>query len=665
MKTWVTLVFLLCSFLCFGQKEPSRFGKLTPADLEKKVYTIDSSANAVYLADVGSTEIIGNNKGWFSFQFRRHTRIHILNKNGYHEASIEIPLWAGSGNEEKLEGLKAVTYNLDNGKIVESKFEKENLFSEKRNRNLTIKKFTLPNVKEGSIIDFEYRITSDYLSLLQPWSFQGSSPRLWSDYTVSIPQFFEYVFLARGSTQFHINDRKPHTSSFSIHESNGAGPSQNYNFNSGVTDYRWVMKDMPSFKEESYTSSSRNYISRIEFQLSALRDPLTFKNLMESWEGVTKDLLEDVDFGRSLDNANYWMGDIVKPLLANASTPLDKARKIFNYVRDNTTCTDHEALYISQPLKSVLKAKNGRVSEINLLLTAMLKYAGIEADPVILSTKENGFVYTMYPMLSRFNYVISAARIDGQTYYLDASHPQLGFGRLLPSCYNGFARAINPNASNIALSSDSLRENKITSVYIYNDDKGKWSGRMKQSLGYFESYSTRKKVAEKGKEEFFKDVKKAYSFDIDIKNPALDSLGQHDLPVGIQYDFALNNNDEDILYINPLFAEGYKENPFKSAERSYPVEMPYTFDEVYVLTMEVPAGYTVDELPKGMKVNFNEAGDCQFEYLVSESNNMISLRSRVQFKRATFEPDEYEVLREFFNMIVKKQSEQIVFKKKK
>lgn len=663
MKLRATVGFLLCSLLSFAQKEPSRFGKLTPVDLQKKVYSIDSSANAVYLADVGSTQILGNNKGWFSFEFKRHTLIHILNKNGYDEANIEIPLYTNGSYTEKIENLKATTYNLENGAVTETKFDKENIFTEKRSKNLVIKKFTLPNVKEGSIIDFEYRIVSDYLSSLQPWSFQGSSPRLWSEYNASIPQFFEYAFLVSGFTSFDIKEKKDRVGYFSISEDNNATRTERYSFNSGVSDYRWVSKDVPSFKEEGFTSSAKNYISRIEFQLAALKDPLTYKNLLGTWDNVTKDLLEDEDFGKSLDNANVWMGDVVKPLLVNASSPLEKAKRIFGYVRDNTTCTNHDALYITQPLKNVLKAKNGRVSEINLLMTAMLKYAGIEADPVILSTKENGFVYTLYPMLSRFNYVICAVRIDGNTYYLDASQPQLGFGKLLPDCYNGYARTVNPAASFLIFSSDSLKENKLTSIYLSNNDKGKWIGKMKQNLGYFESFATRKKVLEKGKDAFFKEIKKGYSFDLEITNPAIDSLNNYDHGLTIQYEFTPAEPTEDILYFNPLLGEGYKENPFKSAERNYPVEMPYTSDETYLLTMEVPTGYVVDELPKPAIVKFNEEGEGIFEYLVTQSNNIISLRSRIRFKRATFHPEEYEVLRAFFDMIVSKQSEQIVFKK--
>jgi hypothetical protein len=114
-----------------------------------------------------------------------------------------------------------------------------------------------------------------------------------------------------------------------------------------------------------------------------------------------------------------------------------------------------------------------------------------------------------------------------------------------------------------------------------------------------------------------------------------------------------------------MFGEAYNENPFKSAERFYPVEMPYTSDETYLATIEIPAGYELDELPKSMKLKLNEEGEGYFEYMIAQSGRIISLRSRIKMNRATFQPEEYETLREFFNLVVAKQKEQIVFKKKK
>jgi hypothetical protein len=251
-----------------------------------------------------------------------------------------------------------------------------------------------------------------------------------------------------------------------------------------------------------------------------------------------------------------------------------------------------------------------------------------------------------------------------RNFYLDASQPRLGYGRLTPSCYNGHARMVNSSATPLEFSADSLMERKLTSILINTDEKGEWIGSMQQIPGYYESHSIRETIKEKGQGEFFKDVKKAFGLDVELINPKIDSLNNLEECINIVYDFKFAREKENILYINPMFGEGYKENPFKSAERFYPVEMPYATDETYVFSMIIPDGYVVDELPKPIVVKLNENDDGRFEYRISASGGTVSLRSRILLKRAYYLPDEYEILREFFNIIVKKHNEQIVLKKK-
>ena len=295
----------------------------------------------------------------------------------------------------------------------------------------------------------------------------------------------------------------------------------------------------------------------------------------------------------------------------------------------------------------------------------MLRKAGLPADPLMLSTKSHGYALSVYPIMDKFNYVVCRTVIGDKTFYLDASRPRLGFGRLSWECYNGHARVINPEATSVEFSSDSLNEKKTTSLLLFSDEKGEISGKMQQAPGYYESYSFRSKIKDKGVEELFKDIKKDFGVDAEISNTRIDSLEKYDQPLQLNYDVKLNFGNEDIIYLNPMFGEAYKENPFKSATRTYPVEMPYAFDEMFVLRMDVPPGYEVDELPKSIKVNFDEEGKNFFEYLISNSGGVISFRSRIKLTRSYYLPDEYEILREFFNLIVSKQSEQIVFKKKK
>lgn len=663
------LVFVCVSVLMFTShaqdKVNVKFGNVSEKDFATKVYSIDSNAHAVVIADVGSSVIEGNSKGWFSLVYKRYKRVHILNKNGYDVADVSIGLYSEGEDEEILEKVKAVTYNLENGKVVETKLDvKANIFKDKLNKNIVIKKFTFPNIKEGSIIEYEYTITSDYLQNLQPWEFQGSYPRLWSEYNLSLPEFFGYVFLTQGYKSYDIKTSKDRMESYRITDSRGVSASERYQLSANVTDHRWVIKNVPALKEESFTSTINNHTAKIEFQLSEYRQPLTYRRIMHTWDKVTDDMLKAESFGLQLTKDNGWLKDIIEPMKKSSSNKMELAQKIFEYVRDNFTCTDHSDLFMDQALKNIVKTKNGTVSEINLLLTAMLRHEAIDASPVILSTRSNGVTYSLYPLLSQYNYVVSRMTIDGKTVFLDASEPRLGFGFLPLRCYNGHARVINAAAEAVELTSDLVNESKMTSAFVINDEKGNLIGSMQQTPGYYESFALRNRIKEKGKEELQKDIKKDFGLDIEISNFLIDSLDLYNEPISIKYDFDVKGDKEDILYLNPMFGEGYKENLFKSAQRAYPVEMPFAMDETFNLQLEIPAGYVVDELPASVIVKLNEADEGLFEYRISQSGGNIAFRSRIRISRTYFLPEEYEMLREFFNLVVKKHAEQIVFKKK-
>ena len=593
-------------------------------------------------------------------------RAHILNKNGYDIANVQIGIYTDGGSEEELASLKAYTYNLENGKVVETKLDvKEAVFKDRINKRLVIKKFTFPNIKAGSIIEYEYKINSDFIFNLQPWDFQGEYPCIWSEYNVSMPEFYYYVTLTQGYQPFYIHDRKDRIDNFTINDNNTAGASDRASFSAGVTDFRWVMKHVPALKEETYTSTIKNHLARIEFQLAEYRHPFTPKNVMGTWPEACSELLKDESFGFNLGRDNGWLNDVVKEATRNTSSDFEKARGIFAYVRDHMTCTNYNRTQLEKSLKNVLKERNGSEAEINLLLTAMLLKAGFAADPVMLSTRSHGYTYAMYPLMDRFNYVITRLSLDEKYYYLDASQPRMGFGKLGTDSYNGHARVIDEVATPVEFVADSLLEKKVTSVFIVNDDKGNLIGNIQQSPGFYESYSLRNRIMDNGKEQVFSDIKKGFNADIEIKNPVIESLDNYDEPLRLRYEFDFKQDNEDIIYLNPMLGEGWKENPFKSAERLYPVEMPYAIDETYLLRLDTPAGYVIDELPKQVIVKLNEADDGMFEFRLSESNGVISLRSRIRLKRAFFLPEEYETLREFFSLVVKKHSEQVVFKKKK
>ena len=654
-------VFFLFSLSIYGQdKSPVKFGKISAEDF-KKVYGIDSNASAVIVADIGSSEITGNLKGWFSIQFKHFKRVHILNKNAFELANVEIPLYFEGDNEEELRNLKAHTYNLENGKITEAKLDvKTSVYRSNLSKNHALKKFTFPAVKEGSIIEYEYTVYSDFIYNLQPWEFQSDYPALWSEYEVSIPDFFYYVFLQQGNIN---KTQKTRQESFRVTDVRESGTPKSEPFISGVTDHRMIMKNIPVLKEEIYTSTLQNHKAKVEFQLKEIRQPLPEQTYMGSWEDFCSELLKDEKFGEQLSKDNSWMNDELKIALSNAGQQEQKARNIFYYLQNNFTCTNYSKLYIDQPLKNILKNKKGSESEINLLLVAMLRKAGITADPLMLSTKSHGYTYSAYPLIDRFNYVICRAIINDNAVYLDASRPDLGFGRLHWECFNGHARVINEEATPVEFSSDSLAEIKITSLMLSSNANGGMVGTMQQTPGYYESYSVRSRAREIGLKELIREAEKDFATDMEIKNYRIDSLEKPDEQIQISFDIKVNLEKKDIIYLNPMFGEGFIENPFIAEQRNYPVEMPYTIDEIYVLRMDMPQGYEVDELPKSTRINLNKNGDSFFEYIVDSSWGVISIRSRIKMTRSYFLPEEYKILHDFFDVVIAKHNERIVFKK--
>ncbi|HMH21934.1 MAG TPA: DUF3857 and transglutaminase domain-containing protein [Puia sp.] len=670
------LIVILClsllqSYLNAQDKSKVQFGKVSPEDFILPTSSIiDSNANAVVLSDKGTTHFVGNKFGWFSYVYKRERRIKIVNKKAFEAASEEIDLYGKEDRMEKVDNLTGSTYNLESGKVIEAKLDKKDIFEENLNKNWQVKKFTMPAVKVGSIIEFTYTITSPFDFRLPTWEFQSRSyPCLWSEYEVVIPQSLSYVFIKQGIHDFCVDKGSEGRELYKIIQKGGEGSISETNNDLTITahtvKHSWAMKNIPAFNVENFISTPANYLDKIDFQLSQTNNNESVSEEMNSWKRATEQLMASDHFGVPLQGDLDWLSPVTDKIGVDNVEPLDQARLVYYYLTNNFTCINNNSIYLKTTLGDVLKKKNGTAADLNLLLVAMLRKKGFPADPVLLSTREHGFNPSNYPIMEKLNYVIARVKVGDKIYYLDAAHSQLGFGQLAGDCYNGHARIISTSDSgSVWFNADSLKEKKMTMVLLTNNDKGEIEGSYQSTLGELESYNTRVKLGSTGEKEFFKNIQTSYGEDLDISNTGIDSLDKPEMPAFVHYEFRLKQAaGSPMIYFNPLFADAYRENPFKAAERKYPVEMPSAFDDVYIFNMEIPAGYTIEELPKSTKVAFNGT-DGLFEYLVAAEGSTIQLRARVKLNRAYFLPEDYTNLRDFFAYIVKKESEQIVLKKK-
>jgi Domain of Unknown Function with PDB structure (DUF3857)/Domain of Unknown Function with PDB structure (DUF3858) len=668
MKRFYLIVsIILCCIKGYSQNiniQKVKFGEIIPQDFEPNYKTLDSNAQALILYHSGTATYESDNNTWFNVVYTYHKRIKLINKNAFDLATIEILLYKGVGAEDNIEKLEAATYVLENGVVTKTKVDKESIFKDKASKDYTIKKFTFPNLKEGCIIEYTYRIISPRTNYLRGFYFQDKYPVIRSEYSVDVPQLFNFIFLTGGYYDLKPVEVKSSSHNYYISNSsyNPYGYTSRFTYNATNVFSKWVLSNLPPLVKENFTTTLNNHTAKIEFQLSTLNFPnQPPKPIMQTWKEAAEGLLKDEQFGLALSEKNKWLDDDIEKLTAKNDT-IATTKKIFNFVKNNFTCTNYDALYMPENLKKAYSTKKGNIIEINMLLVAMLKKAAIVADPVLLSTRDNGIAYEAYPIIGRFNYLIVKVVIKVKEYLLDASKKRNGFNHLPEECYNGYGRIIAETPFLVPLFADSLTETKTTSIFISNSEDGKkMDGSFTSNVGYFESFDLKGELSNGSIDDYFKKLKASYSYDIDINNTAIDSLQLDDEKICIKYDFSFKL-DEDIVYFNPLLTEAYKTNPFTAATRNYPVEMPYTTKEIININIEIPKGYKIDELPKSAKVKLNES-DGMFEYIIQSDAENIQMRCKIEINKANFDAADYESLREFYSYVVKKQAEQIVFKK--
>lgn len=647
-------------------KSAYKFEKISQKDFTQTAYDIDKSANAVVLADVGSTHFVGNKKGWFTLIFRRRIRIRLLNKQSFDLANFKIPLYNNKKDKETLELLEGFTFNESGGKIEQSELEKKDIFEEKFDKNHTVIRFAMPSVKEGSIIDINYTIKSDFLFNLQPWTFQYLSyPCLWSEYEINVPVLVNYIFLKQGYNKFYLEKRDERRKDYRIfipHDFQKIGSvDRTISVNAVTVKTRWAMKDLPGLGDADYISTPANYLDKIEFQLAQVAEGDTMRDVMDTWAKVTEELLRDEEFAGALAQDNLWLDKDLESIIDNGDQ-LSTSKSIYEFVRKNYECTG-EGNYIKTKLRDVFKNRKGNAGEINLILIAMLRKKGIETDLILASTRRNGRPFDRYPMVSKYNHAFCRAILSDSTYYLDASRPYLGFGKIDPECYNGTARIINANAQGIDLSPESLVESKKTFVEVTNQSQGVLSANVMRIPGYSDSYNIRKQIGVQGKENFFNDLQSSVPVDSRMVNVKIDFLDSLDKSLKIQFNLISKVQADELIYINPMFGQAYGQNPFKAESRLLPVELNFQEDNNFSLRMEIPAGYKIEELPGSTTIKLNSTDDVMFEYLIQYDEKYITLHTRLRMSRTRFEANEYESLRSFFNQVIIKQKEDIAFRK--
>ncbi|MGI4742354.1 MAG: DUF3857 domain-containing protein [Janthinobacterium lividum] len=649
-----------------------KFGKPEAADFEAKNFVADSAAPAVVLYDAGVTRFNLNGSS-FQLESERVTRIKILKKAGYDVATVEVPLYHLNEHEEKLLHLSGFTYNEVGGKLEKVKLDLSKSFTEERTKNVRVRKFTLPNVREGAVIEYSYTVASDFLFNFQDWTFQREIPTRWSEFRAVIPEYFNYKMLMQGYEPLALQTQEQGIAQYTLRTAGGFDASSdrvaaaNETITAQATTYHWAMKNVPALRDEPYMTTMRDYVARINFELAGERMPgQAYHDVAGNWQKINTDLLNSDEFGGQLGRAGF-LDAALKPLVAQYPDPAARAAAVRELVVKAVKYDGNNRYAASGPLKRSYELHRGTSADINLLFIAALRQAGLAAEPVLLSTRTHGRVNQNFPLLEQFNYVIGVLPLaDNKELLLDATEPLLPCGVLPTRCLNQTGRLI-PSKEKEGRWVDltpAQRHSHYQDIKLTVDAQGNLSGQVHEEHGGYAGASAREKLQQLGEKKYVTEIAGRHP-NWEMPTYKFSAVGEVNQSLGLSYELrqlASTPGTAQELYVNPLAYFGESRNPFDHENRTYPVDFGALQQDVIVLTLTLPPGYTA-ELPKTANISLPDKGGRYLYSATSTTPGTVQLVSRLTLDKPIYGAEEYASLREFYRQALAKQAEALVLKK--
>lgn len=650
----IIVLFLASTFhFSFSQSvRIDKFGEPTEADFKLNQLQSEPEAPGVILYESGNyyaVSIVRRNAVRLVKEI--HRKIKVFDAKKFNFTTIEIPYFVQ--NEyfgEEILDYKAITHNGATKHFVPTDAFYKTQSGPKKNLI-----FTFPNVQNGSILEYRFTIVSPYFFDLDGWEFQNEIPTLYSLFQTSLPINIKYNRILYGNKKMDINNTWIKKDAFLV-------PSNNWHIDTEVSIYS--MSNIPSFTEEDYMLSRKNYISRIVFE------PLSFTSFAgfdfdytRSWEDVDDRFKKRDDFGDQLANKNYFRRKLPNEIL-KIENDLERAKAVYGFIQNSFTWNERYFNY-GMNVKEAFGEKTGSVAAINLSLVNALNAANLETKSVLLSTRDNGLPTEHYPVLSNFNYVIAALQLNNNIILLDATNKQAPFGILPFHALNVQGRVMDFKKGSYWTPIEPYKKNiDYANSQISTQPNGNFSGMVKQTHFGYVALRNRNAIETFTLKEYIRhqEIKKA---GIEMENYQVENFPDIEKPLLETYDISITPEmvGEKVI-LQPFFNKIYiDENPFKMKARNYPMDFGFPFTNTYLVSIDLGKVYEIEQLPQNRSIKLqNNDGECSVVYKVE--NNKIYVRFNMKLNAYRFPPDAYGSLKDFFEtMVTMLKEESIILKK--
>ncbi len=650
MKKIILFFFLTSNLVTFSQNNStSNFG-ITSKELNQKFYINDTTANALVLFESGiikfkevSNKIIISTKYYY--------KIKIYNSEGYKNASFSIPIYNNKRDFEKVIDIKGTTHNLSGV----TSLEKNHIFEEKVNDNWTLVKFTLPNLTEGCIIEVAYTLETPFKFNLTGWKFQSDIPKLFSQYKATIPGNYVYNRKLRGYLKLKTNTSILKKKCFKV---------SGYRGYADCEEVLFEMENIPAFEAEDYMTDKDNFMAQIKFELSELKwFDGTVNKYTKTWGNVDKEFKKDKNIGSQLKKTSFFK-DKLPPKFNSLTLEIEKAKSVYYYIQNHFKWNEKYSIFKNVKVKKAFEEKTGNVGEINISLINALKSVGLDAELVVLSTRDNGFATKLYPVISDFNYLIAKLNIDDTYYLLDATEKLLPFGLLPYRCLNGYGRVMNFEKDSYWIDIKPEQNNKTSLIAILElKENGTFIGKIRKYYSGYNAFFKREKIIPLKKDDLISEFESNFT-DLEVINYEVINKENKEKSLIENFEFKIESLDDiNTIYFNPFFDEKFSINPFKQQNRLYPVDFGYPRQFSTNFSLEIPDNFKIESFPKNKNISIENNGG-NFNLITLKIQDFkITMKSNFNINKPIYFNMEYYLLKELFNQTINTQKTPIILKK--
>lgn len=318
-------------------------------------------------------------------------------------------------------------------------------------------------------------------------------------------------------------------------------------------------------------------------------------------------------------------------------------------------------------MDDILDRKSGNSADINFLLTLMLQNAGIEAYPVLLSTRGHGIIQSLYPIVDQFDYVITKAVVGKRTFFMDATDRFRRYDLLPTRALNHTGFLLNQNKYEWVTIEPSGKDKRETVIDAVLSPEGAVRARAEMRFAEYGAARQLEQYSGKKQGDYIKDL-----FSTETSGLAADSF-QVDQSDSLSSRFIVRANLtapayaqtlNDFIYFNPFLTGRRKENPFKLEKRTFPVDFAYPLSTAYTATITLPDGYAVKDPPAELTLRLPANGG-SYRRTVNAADNRVTVIEQFEINQVVFQPKHYAGLRSFYEQIVAAENEQLILEKKK